>query len=497
MSAELSGHFPSGGDPKELQQQLKDLLREKGVRHGIMVEEVRRALDLLGQGQKVERLKVAQATPAKPGADAQVELALDFPEEVLERLARPGPLDLELPSLPLVKPGDVIARLIPPRRGIPGSDVLGRVIRPPGVRRYQLQAGRGVDLSEDGLEVRAAVAGVVVRPEHDRFEVLEVLEIDGDVDEKTGSIQFPGLVKITGTVLRGFRVIADSLVARTLEPGSQIKLRGSLRLSGGCMGSQVVAGGNMRALFVRDSRLQVRGNLVVSTEIVTSRVHCGGTVTILQRDGRIVNSFVAATNGVTTGDIKSSGVEPTVIRLGIRPEQETELASLRRRLDRMREESLQLDEMLIAQIEELRATEQELREMLILLKDPDYEGREALISQVEMIKPMRETLKEGLAEGRRRQDEFEIKIQRMERKIEEKSQTLPKGAVRLVVRGEADPTTEIRGSWSSLSLDRVQRSFMASESAMFDSTSGVKHSLIELVRIKKDQIDEHDQEPDQ
>ncbi len=485
MEAYLSGHLPEGGDPRAVQHLVAGLLREKEIRHGMLMPALKEAIAKLGRGEQLSHHLLARGTPPGPSQDATIAVQVDLGQDRKGRLTDDGHLDFrDKGPLPLVEEGTTVAVLTPAITGEPGKDILGRALRPTPPIKLRLRAGKGVRLEDDGKRMVASCRGIVTRPEADRFEVLEILDVAGDVNFKTGHVDFPGLVRVAGTVLTDFKVKAKALEVKELDPGSTVEVEGELTVEGGIMGATVTAGSTVKARFMRDSQLDCQGDVLVDSEIVQCRIATQGRVVVTSPSGRIVNSHVAAVKGIVVGVIKSSGTDSTVLRLGIKPEYEQAIYSLRKQIKLGQAERTILLEALKAQTEELKATEDELAEILRALKDPARQGnRENLLGQLEMIKPLRQGLKVGVSSGKARVEEIEVDAQRLATQLSQMEALLPEGAVWLDVRMEAEATTQIVGPRASLTLERPTRSFSATERLVRDP-EGQPKPQIKLEKLR-------------
>ena len=319
LRAVLSGSTPAGLTAQQIRDMVVKLLGEKQIKNGVLAQVVVDAVKKLAKGEQIQDVVVAQGVPPEPGLDAWVEVLVDLDSHRIGRLLENGRIDFrDKGPLPLVTPDTHLARLHRGEQGKPGLDVRGGKINPPLPRQLKLRGGPGVRIEEDGLLAVATADGIPNQPDEGKFEVLEVLEIKGDIDFSSGHVDFPGKVRVSGTVLSDFKVQAKSLEAEEMEPGSSVEVSGDLTMRSGIMGAKVKAGGKIKARYVRDSHIICDDDLLVESEIVHSRIQCGGRVRITQGDGRIVNSQVDAIRGVITGVVISSGIERhTIIRLGV------------------------------------------------------------------------------------------------------------------------------------------------------------------------------------
>lgn len=455
LSAHLSGAAPKDTERNALQAVLAQLIREKGLKHGVDSGRVKKALDQLVEGQTLEKMVLAQGTPPAPGQNARVEIVVQIyqgPQWCLSaKQAKLQPTQ--------IKTGEPIASITPPKAGKAGIDVFGRPVEPDPPLDHKFQAGQGISRSGDNREVRAATGGVVLRSEPDKFEVLEILDLEYDPEQETGDIEFPGLVRIPGPISGKSAVKARVLEAKELGKGTKARITDHLFISGGCLGSDISVGRDMRAHYIRNCRVSCGGNLVLASEVVKSTIQCMGSVIIKNRDGRIANSHVSALKGVAAHDVETTEKSGTIIDIGPREEFEHEFYGLRKKAKTLAHEAAMISEAVLAQQEELVSTEQEMKDILALLKDPAQGGnRENLLSQLEMIKPLRQTLKEGVQSGQDKSRRALQERQRILARLAVMEPLIRPGAAKLVVRGETEAGIEIIGPHSSLLVKKKQKS---------------------------------------
>lgn len=486
MNAAVSGRMEPGTDRRQVQVHLTNLLRERGVKFGLSYDDMRQAMQMLLDGQELKDLVIARGTPYEPPTDATIEVLVALPDKRAWRQDQQGNVDFRDRGVwPTVEAGTPLAVLRPAAPGKNGRNVLGQDVRPPAPRMLRLKKGRGVELQQDGRVAVAMVRGIINRPEEERLEVLETLEIAGDVDFNVGHVDFPGMVRVRGAVLPDFRVRAHTLECETLENRSRVEVVADLKVNGGIMGAEIIAGGKVTARYVRQSRISCASDCLVANEIVSSNVSSNGRVVISANDGRIVNCQISAIKGVTTTDLVCSAKSNTVIRLGVRPEFEQKLTAIKRQISALAREREQLDEVLGGQDQELAAIEEELRGILAALGDPEQQGqRENLLTQVQMIKPLRDTIKEGVVQGRQRLEDITYETQRLAEKSAELEAMMPAGSVWLDVRGKAEAGCEIHAPRASLVLDRNQSSFSARERELKDKNTGTSSFVIQVGNLR-------------
>lgn len=196
-------------DEAKLEADLEQLMIVHGLHQGIWGK----IMEVKGVGEVI----IAEATLPVPAENALLEDFVGQPQ-ILAGVEEEK-VDFFASKVKLVEEGAILARKIPGRPGIPGIDVLGKVLPVTATfKDFQFRLKKNVYLSEDELEVVAACAGQPVRLDDKTYLVEHVYVLNKDVDLATGSIEFPGDVFVNGNVQDGLRVFA----------GGKIEIRGSV-----------------------------------------------------------------------------------------------------------------------------------------------------------------------------------------------------------------------------------------------------------------------------
>jgi uncharacterized protein (DUF342 family) len=177
-----------------------------------------------------------------------------------------------------------------------------------------LQAGSGVNFSKDGLHLTAIIQGLPSMDAKGVISVLEQFTVKGDVDFKTGNINFNGNVLITGMVKEGFKVVCDDLTANEIT-GATILIRGDLKVSKGIVNSYIETQGNVQAKFLNNTKIFAHGNMMITREIMGSRILISGALS--NEAGRITDSHIAARMGFSIKQVGTEMADPSTIRMGV------------------------------------------------------------------------------------------------------------------------------------------------------------------------------------
>jgi len=392
-------------------QTIKDVLAAQGITFGI-VEDA--AMDgYLKQGTRFNvPFKVAEGTPPVPAGEVVVKHHFDTDPLKVGMIKEGGYIDFkDRGSIPQVKEGDLLAEKVLPTDGVPGRDVLGQPIPPPVTKDVKLRGGKGAKISEDGMKVYAAVDG---RPElraDGRVYVFSDLEIRGNVDLKTGHVDFQGNVGVSGTVQSGFRVRGGSLTANEILK-ADIETNGDVVVFGGIIGATVRAGGNLRARYVHEANIEVLGDIVVEKEIIDSRIETSGVCNV--RKGHILSCQVQAKKGIEAEQVGSDASRPCTLVVGTNERARSEIERLKQAISLKRDEGKKLE----ARVKELdQETQKSHQDMGSVAQEQDRA----------MVK--RRTLKEKLEAAKRAgvsdlTEEAERVLQSLDQEIRERDGVL-------------------------------------------------------------------------
>jgi uncharacterized protein len=237
------------------------------------------------------------------GEDGRLEWTVESAGDAMEALdGDTGRVDFfAMADFRAVQAGEVFAHIVPPGTGEDGVNVRGEPIRARKGKAIELEAGDRVELTEDG-RFRAASDG---RAEVacGRISVNRVLDIEQNVDFSTGNIRFAGSVNVPGCVRERFRVEAEEGVSVLgLVEGAFIESGGTVLLKGGINGRDsglVEAAGDVVAKFVTNAEIRARGEVKVTNEIISSRVH---GKQVLVPSGAIAGGEVTALDYLEAGE---------------------------------------------------------------------------------------------------------------------------------------------------------------------------------------------------
>ena len=236
----------------------------------------------------------------------------------------------------------VICRINPPTPGIAGRTVTDKELPTRDGIPAVAPMGRNTALNEDGSALVATRDGGLEFTGK-AFQVNPLLEIEGNVDYSSGSVNFLGDVHVHGDVCSGFTVRAmGSVKIDGVVEGGTIEAGGDLVLSKGVQGNNqavIRSHRDIYAKYLENCVVHAKENLH-SECIISSDVYCDSGVYVQTGRGAIIGGRIWAGREVDANIVGSKTEVRTNVILGGLPcetyekEQLTlEIEELERRLE--------------------------------------------------------------------------------------------------------------------------------------------------------------------
>ncbi len=217
----------------------------------------------------------------------------------------------------VVKAGEIVGEYIPATPSEPGLDVHGQPIKPkePSFGR---RLGANLKLGDDGRTVIATCDGKVQVTRYSVI-VVDTVKVDGDVDYRSGNLEVPGDVLITGTVRSSFKVRSQkSVTIKGAVEAAEVEAGTDLTIAGGIVGGgagRIRAGGEVQIKFAEEADIEAIGDVIVAKEMVNSRVSTKGTLLVSR--GSIVGGSIWAREGIEAQSIGNETGVRTEIAAGV------------------------------------------------------------------------------------------------------------------------------------------------------------------------------------
>lgn len=217
---------------------------------------------------------------------------------------------------------DVICEVVPPTNGIDGTDICDMPVAASKGKLIHVPRGKNTRITEDGMKLLSEMDGQITYDNH-AFNVNKVLVINGDIDSSVGNIDFSGDVIIFGSIMEGFKVVAEGSIdikgvidcANIISGGNIIAESG---MNGGGKG-RLEAKGNIIGRIFENCTVRAGGK-VIADSIKYSEIYSDDTVIVNDRKGVISGGKIIAANSIcvhTIGDKTNTAF--TEVILGCTP----------------------------------------------------------------------------------------------------------------------------------------------------------------------------------
>lgn len=303
---------PQNGGMDVTADQIRKAITEKNIYFGIDDDVV----DKIAENKRYgENICLARWKPPVDGIDGTIKYHFDKDSVIAPVEDEHGTVDFK--NLGLVKNiyrGTAIADITMPTDGEPGKDISGKPVPQHIGVPVNVNIGSGTVLTEDGLQIIASVDGNL-RYANGSFVVEEELLVKGDVDVKTGNIDFIGNVIIKGNVFEGYSVISKkNITINGTATSATIKADGDITVRLGIINCDIDCKGNVKLGFCENSKIRC-DNDVEGATFVGGEVYAGQNITATGKGVMMGGKYTALKN-IEAATIGSEGYAKTVITLG-------------------------------------------------------------------------------------------------------------------------------------------------------------------------------------
>jgi len=311
------------------------ILAEKSVVYGIDYDTIEEIVSKEIYGQE---FIIASAKPPVMGSDAIVTEIIPIDPDVKPFLDENGNVDYKKwDNIRQIKQGDIICTRVPPTPGIPGTSIYGQPLSPSPGEDIALPGGMNTKIIDDETKLVAAIDGFLYRYGRN-ICVGNVYIIEGDIDFKSGNIEYFGDVLVKGNVNTGFSVIADGNISIDgfVEAAHVESKKNSIFLKGSVFGlnkTTLIAEKNITAENIQDAVVNAGKNLTVRKHIRGCKIKTENLQ--MPSGGSLINCSVEFRGSVKCGLI------------GGKSESLNEFTLVENEREKYKEELLKVDEMLL------------------------------------------------------------------------------------------------------------------------------------------------------
>ncbi|MBM9547948.1 DUF342 domain-containing protein [Leptospira sp. 201903074] len=331
MEAKMVLHPPKHGGALLTEYQLREQIASVGISVGI--------LDLVIQNQVKNPdffvpYTIAKGYPPIAGKDGEIKIYFRSDNKPQLEEDEHGRIDYKkIGVIQSVKPGDLIAERIPPKKGEFGKTVNGSMIPYQEEKTIDWNLGANVELKGDKLY--AKIAGRPVLSAALEIKVDEVIQLEA-VDYSTGNIDFPGTIIVEEKIGDGFSLTTSgSIIIRNSVGKAFLKAKGDIVLSGGFMGrgeGYIESEGNIYAKFVEQGKLTAQGSIFVEEAVMHSELSAKDFIRVVGGRGEVIGGTVIAGNSLTCAKLGAVVETKTKVAIGTPPELLDELNRMKKEI---------------------------------------------------------------------------------------------------------------------------------------------------------------------
>ncbi|MDR3091346.1 MAG: FapA family protein [Clostridiales bacterium] len=334
MSATVTFLPPLNCDDLINASEAVDLIRKNKIEYGIDEDKI---YELFPKRRYGVPYKVIEGTAPVNGVDGKAEFRFNSMKNYRPKELAGGRVDYrQIHTYEMAITDDILIVLTPPQEGADGMNVLGkRLPHKKGAPAPKINPGKNIKVSEDGLTIRAATNGRVVYKDR-KIEVVPVLQIDSDVNNTVGNIDFVGAVVIKGGVLSGFSIKAThNIEIGGVVESAFIESYCDLFLYAGVKGrgkGVVRAGGDITAKYIDRCTVHAGGNIHADS-ITHSTVRCNGGIELAGKDAMLVGGSAIVRERIVADVIGAKLSAYTEINLGYPPDSFAKYRELQEKIE--------------------------------------------------------------------------------------------------------------------------------------------------------------------
>lgn len=228
----FSEEFPE----KYTKEDVENIILQKKIKYGIQWGNIARVLDDGGE------ILIAQGTMPTEPVDDTIKYFF-MTEDRTTPIEKNGKVDYyNIGEIECVEEGQVLAIRQEGKDGKVGYDIFGNIILPKKRKIQKIVKGSGCEILDNGNRAVSLIKGMPSL-KNERISVNPVHIVNGDVNLKTGNIEFKGNVVIKGSVREGMKIRAgkEVMIMDDVED-AQVLAGGNIKIGKSVISSIIKAG---------------------------------------------------------------------------------------------------------------------------------------------------------------------------------------------------------------------------------------------------------------
>lgn len=427
MTAWLMLAPPYGGRPVT-PNEIGNALARQGIVAGIDYARINAAC----AAGHCERMAIAYGQPVQEGVPTRFETLYDKKEKSSEEDDLDRIRYADLCHVLLVSPGDKLMRRIPPVQGKNGTNIMGQPAFPESVPDLPFRGDlKGAAPDEHDPNLLVATSGGQPIPMDNGVAVNPLIEV-ADVDLRTGSIEFEGTLHVSGDVKAGMRIkVSGDVIVNGAMEAAQVTAGGNVAVRGGIVGhldsrpgarslpettARIFCEGSVQAMFMENAHVEAGKSILIERSARQCELIAREEIVVGKegaKTGQIIGGRIQAAQRVATGILGAATGAKTYVQAGVDPYLEKQIADkeleykrkcdeldrvvkllihfkhnpqkgaggIAEKVDATRQQLLADSEILMAELQALRAKMELAEQACVEVKGEIYYGVEVRIAQ--------------------------------------------------------------------------------------------------------------------
>lgn len=279
-------------------EEVLEMAERQGIKYGVNKAALKEKID---RGLINEKIVFANGDFPVDGDNGRIEYMFETDLSPKFYIDDMGRVDYKtiINSIKNIKMGDVVAVRIPYSEGIGGKNVFGEAVKAKAGEDKKFIKGENVIEGMNQDELIAMIDGRVSL-KNEEINILPVYEVNGDVDLKSGNIDFLGVVIIKGNVRDGFKVKAEGdVIVEGLVEDATIISGANIFVKNGILGKEggngiIRAEGSVNTKFLQNIKVNAKKNIEVLDHILNSDVEADDCILAINGKGKIIGGRVVA-----------------------------------------------------------------------------------------------------------------------------------------------------------------------------------------------------------
>jgi uncharacterized protein (DUF342 family) len=291
-------------------------------------------VDFIDRPEYDQEVEIAVGSEPVKGRDAYIKYYFETDQNKMKfKEGAGGKIDFkELNIIQNVSANQEIAKKIPPEKGVNGKTVTGKLTFSTDGEDIPLPLGTNTRAGDDGETIFATIDGQVIVVGN-VVNVEPVLTIEGDVNLKTGNIDFKGTVVVKGSIDDGFTVKATGNIEvngnvgkANLDSAGDVVIHQGVNGKGGGF---IKAGKSMWAKFIENANIETGNLVIVSDGIINSQVSANSRILVQGKRASIMGGRLRASEEINAKVLGSANTGmATIFEVGYDPKKKAELDHL-------------------------------------------------------------------------------------------------------------------------------------------------------------------------